>query len=84
MLCSTIAKSVTMAAVFGLLGFFLLSLMGAIRCIGDISPYVLASRALEITLGNYHEWLYYNVILALAAIAALLIASIQILKKKEL
>jgi ABC-2 type transport system permease protein len=84
MFCSVIAKSAGMAATFGLLSFLGLSLIGMIHRVGDISPYVLASRALEATFGYYHEWLWINILLAIAAIGALLFSTVYILGKKEL
>jgi ABC-2 type transport system permease protein len=83
-ICSTMAKSAGMAATFGLLSFMALSLIGLIRRVGDISPYVLAQRALEVTFGFYHEWLWLNIVLAIAVIKVLLYLSVCILKKKEL
>jgi ABC-2 type transport system permease protein len=81
---STIAKSTAISATLSLVTSISLALISSIQRISDVSPFALATRALEITFGFYHERLWISIVLALLFIDALLLSSVYILSKKEL
>ena len=82
---STIAQSVGMAAVFGILGFMAFSIPAGLPRLREPFPYTLSARAHEITTAGYvSEFLWLNILTAILTTALFLAASILILRKKEL
>jgi len=84
MFFSTISKSMAMSAVLSIVAFFTLIIIDLVDRVGDVVPYVLSRRATEMTVGIYDDLVLTNFITVIFVIAALLAASIAILRKQEI
>ncbi|MCL2855097.1 MAG: ABC transporter permease subunit [Defluviitaleaceae bacterium] len=81
---STIAKKPSTSAVFGLLSWFALVIFDVVQRVRDFLPFGLVGRAVEVSTGYFSRHLLANILITLGVSAVLLVASIHILKKKEL
>jgi hypothetical protein len=80
-----LSDSPALAAVFGFLGFMAMSIVSALPRIREPFPFTISSRAVEITnFGQSNEWLWPNILTAIATTVLFLFLSIKILKRKEL
>lgn len=84
-LTSTFAKSLAVSAVFGFLGFMLLSIPSALPRIQELFPYTVSFRARDmVATGYFPSIAWANIGTAIATTALFLGLSIMILRKKEL
>ena len=84
-LTSTIAKSLAISAVFGFLGFMLLSIPASLPRIQDAFPYTLSFRASDMVASGYFPTMAWaNIATAILTTALFLGISIAVLRKKEL
>jgi len=81
---SSMAKSTVTSAMLSIVAFFGVIIVDLINPINTFAPYNMANRAVSITLGGYGEHLWANVSATIGLIAALLAASIYILRKQEI
>ncbi|MCL2235486.1 MAG: ABC transporter permease [Defluviitaleaceae bacterium] len=81
---STVAKKISSVAIYGFLAYFVLIIFDVVQHVREFLPYGLVTQATMVSMGNFNEHLLPNSLISLGATAVLLIASIHILKKKEL
>lgn len=84
MFFSTIAQKPPHVAIYGFLAYFAMVILDMFPNIREFLPYGLTIRAIQVSTGHFHEHLIANLLISLAGTVALLVASIHILKKKEL
>ena len=83
--CSTIAKSVAMSAILGFAFFVVFGIITVLPRIGQYSPGVLfGSMPVEVTVGTPPDTLLVTLLVTAALTIALLVASVNILKRKEI
>ncbi|MCL2620086.1 MAG: hypothetical protein FWD97_04030 [Defluviitaleaceae bacterium] len=81
---STIAQKVSNVALYGFLAYFAMVIFDVVQQLREFLPYGLVVRAVQVSIGYFHEHLMVNLLITIVAMIILLAVSIHILKKKEL